>query len=427
MSSVDPVDPLARVNHTTNRQGGERCPRLLAMATIALRALAALSLAGCVSRGAIPVTKLPAEYQAEAASRVKTLDLARVAQPVDDEPRIHSGDILEVSVSNLFQPNETETIPVRVEDDGKIRLPMLDPIDMTNMTTSESEQLVRVSYMGGNLLRNPQVMVRLVKQKTNEVFVIGAVNSPGRHSLPVHNSDLLSAIMAAGGLTENAGTVVEIRRRVKSTPPRRIQPKQPTTARMVSVVPAGHDVEESNSSKKPGVINAAAWEGDEIPDLLAASEKEEEEKAVEVSDRFIRLDLDDDEDLQRAATELRLVNGDVISIEPRKFKPFYVSGSVNKPGEFEMPPDRDVRVLEAISLAGGVIRTSNPKNALLIREVEGKDPVVIHLRLDKARRSKEHNIRLMAGDNLVVEEDAVSTIVGIVRETFRIGASVPLW
>ena len=43
------------------------------------------------------------------------------------------------------------------------------------------------------------------------VRVVGAVEKPGVYDLPSAGSDLLSAIVAAGGLADNAGTLVELR------------------------------------------------------------------------------------------------------------------------------------------------------------------------------------------------------------------------
>ena len=47
--------------------------------------------------------------------------------------------------------------------------------------------------------------------RTNKITVVGAVNKPGPHELPRGSSSLMAALVAAEGLTKEAGTEVEIR------------------------------------------------------------------------------------------------------------------------------------------------------------------------------------------------------------------------
>ena len=51
----------------------------------------------------------------------------------------------------------------------------------------------------------------LANRRTNRISVVGAVEDPGTYELPVAGSDLLSALVAAGGLADNADRTIEIR------------------------------------------------------------------------------------------------------------------------------------------------------------------------------------------------------------------------
>lgn len=107
-------------------------------------------------------------------------------------------------------------------------------------------------------------------------------------------------------------------------------------------------------------------------------------------------------------------------------RPIYVAGSVNKPGEFPMPLDRDIRVMEAVGLAGGVFSLSEPTTALVIRRPKDKAPVVVYVNLDRAARHPEENPRLMEGDVVSVVEDAASRTRKAIRTFLNSGMSFPI-
>ena len=143
--------------------------------------------------------------------------------------------------------------------------------------------------------------------------------------------------------------------------------------------------------------------------------------------QVIRLDLTSEQDKQRLTQGFRLENGDTISIDDRKAKPIYVIGMVNRPGEYPLPVDRDLRVLEAVGLAGGVDRGSLPDKALIIRQrPDGSGVLAVRVDLNSAKKDNSQNIRLMAGDTLSVEETVMSYTRGLLRGALRfgIGASV---
>src|SRR5205823_12143091 len=70
------------------------------------------------------------------------------------------------------------------------------------------------------MLKKPQVTVALRETRKVRVYVLGSVNKPGLVELNATEADLLSALVSSGGLTQDAGTVVEVRRRLTngSTP-----------------------------------------------------------------------------------------------------------------------------------------------------------------------------------------------------------------
>src|SRR5262249_9008032 len=138
---------------------------------------------------------------------------------VQPEYRIAPGDLLEVTVSDLVGENQFYPLPLRVLDDGAIRLPLAGPVAVSGLSFPEAEQLLFATYSSPGLLKKPLVTVALRDTRKLRVYVLGAVNKPGQYELHANEGDLLNALVAAGGLTSDAGTVIEIRRRVMTDAP----------------------------------------------------------------------------------------------------------------------------------------------------------------------------------------------------------------
>src|SRR5262249_19438389 len=194
--------------------------RKLLLPVFALALLAFLQ--GCATQGAIAVRDVRPEYLAPPPKLVKTLDLTKLARPTEAQNRLLPGDVLEVTCSNLFEESsreskETETFPVRITSDGTVSLPLLpERVRVSSMTVGEAEQVMRNAYRAAELIRRPQLTVKVVEYKKNKVYVIGAVKKAGMYELRPDHCDPLRAIAAAEGVSEEAGTVVEIRRAVKA-------------------------------------------------------------------------------------------------------------------------------------------------------------------------------------------------------------------
>ena len=109
--------------------------------------------------------------------------------------------------------------------------------------------------------------------------------------------------------------------------------------------------------------------------------------------------------------------------------PLNVIGLVRKPGQYEMPVNKPLRVLDAIAMAG---ERSNPwaDKIIVTRHVSGEaEPVVIQTSLAAAKRDDASNIRLSPGDVVSVEETPQTTMNYIITNIFRFGfaASVPMF
>lgn len=129
------------------------------------------------------------------------------AQPLTGEYRIGPRDLLEIRVLELPELN----VERRVGDAGVVSLPLVGDVPVAGLTATESSDRL-ASILTARYVNRANVTI-VIKEFTNKpISVLGAVQKPG--SLNVSGKwDLLQAISAAGGLSQNAGRRIYVLRR----------------------------------------------------------------------------------------------------------------------------------------------------------------------------------------------------------------------
>lgn len=148
-----------------------------------------------------------------------------------DRPRgLHAGpgDVLEVSIweappAALFgagggagaggmAPSRTTVLPEQmVSHDGMIDVPFAGSIAVQGKSTQEIAALVAARLQGK--ANQPQVMVRMIRNATANVTVVGEVAQSQRMPLTAQGERLLDAVAAAGGVRAPVGkTVLQVSR-----------------------------------------------------------------------------------------------------------------------------------------------------------------------------------------------------------------------
>lgn len=92
-----------------------------------------------------------------------------------------------------------------------------------------------------------------------------------------------------------------------------------------------------------------------------------------------------------------------VSIEARIRKTVTVLGQVQRPGVFELPAHRQLTLVEAIGMAGGVTRIGNPKK-ISLKRVEGGSSNVLTLNLTEITAGQGQDIPLRDGDVVNIPE-----------------------
>src|SRR5437879_5603115 len=216
--------------------------------------------------------------------------LRALARPDDEtpDPRLGPGDLIEISV---FEVPELSQIKVRIPNSGQVTLPLVGSFPASGATALELQSQIS-NHLKTKFMHDTQVSVFVHEHKSQRVSVIGAVKQGG--VFPMSGEvRLADALGLAGGITDDAGSVVYVVRRV--------------------------------AANSAGSKSAAMEQGMTVVDLATLASGRQE-------------------------LNLPLQAGDVVEV-PRAGT-FYVGGEVQKPGPF--PLKGRTTLDQAAMAAGGV-------------------------------------------------------------------------
>jgi polysaccharide export outer membrane protein len=201
-----------------------------------------------------------------------------------------------------------------VDADGTVSFPLIGRLKAAGLTLQGVEAELRKALADG-FFRNPQVSVGVEQYRSQRVFVVGEVRSPGTYQLSGEMT-LIEALARAGSTTQDAAGEAMI---VRS--------------------------------------KAAGADGPVLPEQAAQN------RAADV----IRVDI---KELQsgRLSQNALLHDGDTIFIPRAEL--VYVFGQVRNPGAY--PLQKGTTVLQALSLAGGVTDRGATGRIRIARVVGGK-------------------------------------------------------
>jgi polysaccharide biosynthesis/export protein len=242
--------------------------------------------------------------------------IAAQRPPATPDYIVGANDALTITVFD--QPQLTGRYIVQA--DGTFTFPLLGRLQVGGLTLQALENDLRQRLSNG-YLKNPQVGVSVDQYRSQQIFVMGEVRSPG--SLQFMGSmTLIEALARAGSTTDRAGL--------------------------------------------EAVIVRAAQEGAAPADAATLARAQTSTDA-----NVMHVNL---ETLQRGALSqnVMLRSGDTIFV-PRA-ETVFVSGQVNRPGEYVIRPGMTVR--QILSLAGGVTDRGSTRRIQIIRQVDAKETTV---------------------------------------------------
>ena len=353
------------------------------LSVCAVTAVAGLALVSCSSAqrqpdpgdfiGTTTTPAIPAEGPvASAAGNVGRAQASSSAADVnqklralarsDDEtpdPRLGPGDLIEISV---FDVPELSQIKLRIPNSGQVTLPLVGSFPASGATALGLQSQIS-DHLKTKFMHDPQVSVFVHEHKSQRVSVIGAVKQGG--VFPMSGEvRLADALGLAGGITEEAGSVVYVVRRV--------------------------------AANSAGSKSAEMEQGMTVVDLATLASGRQE-------------------------LNLPLQAGDVVEV-PRAGT-FYVGGEVQKPGPF--PLKGRTTLDQAAMAAGGVSPAADWDDVRLYRSRPDGTKEVTKYSMNDFENGQS-GPDLQANDVVIVGKSAGKAVLYGVRDFFKFGIGMSL-
>lgn len=405
--------------------------RPAAMAMMAVVAAGLLVSTGChhhlVSSAchAVPASRLDPnlfECSREALSPVPFAVLGQVRPP---EHLIGPGDVLSIYVYGVFPPSIEETpvqqrnqpinqryypphgsvvspstgLPVLVEADGSITLPLIGKLDLNGATVAQATETILSASRDAEVLKEgkEQISLDVLIPRTKRIIVLRedtpstavaltspqAVDQIHRGSgevidLPIYENDVLHAMASTGGLP---GT---------------------DAAREVYVIRNGYG------------LNTSFLSGGALQSIVSGGE------GGKCNPGVIRIPLAGCpcDGLPFTPQDVIMEDGDVLFI-PRRNEYFIAAGMLPG-GRVPLPRDEDIDVIEAIAMAngsaggplgrdGGVLASGNvgsfrePTQVMILRTLSDGRQIPIRVDLDRAVKDAKERIRILPDDVVMLQ------------------------
>jgi len=183
----------------------------MARATRFVAVLVLLLVAACRADKRITLAQLQ-ELEQEIAEvapvRVEQEELALT----DFQPyKARQGDVLAVQMVGLLEERYAPTLlQLRVQKDGCITLPVVEPIKVEGLDLSDVEQAIIAAHVP-DIVKNLSVYVQLVRPEPTTVLVLGAVGQPGLVKLDNNARNVLYALAAAQGFNPLASGRIRLK------------------------------------------------------------------------------------------------------------------------------------------------------------------------------------------------------------------------
>lgn len=313
----------------------------------------------------------------------QSLDLASYATADESEEIIAPGDRLRVVLNDGTQSEDSvHDWEVSVDENGQTVLPNIGAVRLAGLSNAAAEKIVIQASLQRDVFLTPVVRVAVEDRRERVITVIGAVKSPGPVVITRGSVSLADAIVRAGGLADEASGVVS-----------------------VSGI--------QQDSKAVSVMNHSTVSKTSASSTPASK---------------IRLDQTDPESLSR----IMVAEGGVVHVEVAQQDFVRVMGVI-RGQSLEIPHGQNLRLLDAITLAGGQTYSNWISDKITITRLvpETQQTVLIKASIRKAQRDARENVVLAPNDVVNVDENiltfTLSTVSGFVGAGFnasRIGVGI---
>jgi polysaccharide export outer membrane protein len=286
-------------------------------------------------------------------TNAKIQELAALAKAQPPDTTVGSGDLLHIDVFDVPELSRD----VRVTDTGDISFPLIPgPIHVAGLTPYRLQSQIEQLLISNGLVSHPQVSVFIKEQFSQPVNVIGAVGHPTVYQV-MGPTTLLEVLAAAGGISDDAGSVVIVTRHRSDDTPR-----------------------EKNAS------------------VTTATDSDDQKITIRLQDLLESGD---------SVYNIPIYGGDTVTV-PHAGIVYVLGFGVAQPGGYVLQGHGEqVTVLRAVALAHGLTSFAKANSSVILRT----NPVTgqrdeIPVRLKSIENHKAKDIPLKSNDILYIPDSA---------------------
>ena len=319
-------------------------------------------------------------------------ELATIERTKPHDVPVGTGDLLHIEVFDVPELSRE----VRVGNAGDISYPLIPgKITVTGLTPFQLEEKIEQLLIENGLVSHPQVSVFVKEQTSQPVSVIGAVARPMVYQV-IRPTTLLEILADAGGISDNAGSIVIVTRSANAT--------------AASHVPA------DSRPIASGTANAGA----------SASPADD---PLGQTPQTITIRLQNLLESGDSVYNIPVFGGDVVSV-PRAGIVYVTGKGVAQPGGYVLQSHGEqITVLKAVALAHGLTGFAKADNAVIMRNnpITGQKDV-IPVRIKQIENHKTEDVTMISNDILYIPDSTGLKVLARGAEAaVGVGTSVAIY
>lgn len=317
--------------------------------------------------------------------------------------------------------------PAVVRQNGTLSLPLIKPIQVQGLRIEQAEQAVKRAYRGGTepiVAADSRIIVTLARKRTINVTVIrqdAIANRPlnfrggvtdrsdsssrgNRLQLPAGDNDLLTALIQTGGIPGlNAKSQIRISREKQtgSIPAQRSYRQRPQ-----SLPTRGSHF--PRTSRTGGQRSTVSTLPPRTSSHYSSFYRGYSDSSSQRTEFLVPLARQTGQASARLKGQ-KLRDGDIVHVDARPTEVYYTGGLL-RGGEFALPRDKRLDVLEAVALAGGQVGNNAgvaagsvpPTELLIVRRLPSGSQQTFRVDLDRALTDPRQRPAVAAGDTLIL-------------------------
>jgi polysaccharide biosynthesis/export protein len=151
------------------------------------------------------LTRVSLHAQSQSAASADSSTPSLHPRAADETLRIGVGDLVDVRVFDTPELSSRQ----RVAANGTVDLPAAGSTRIVGMTPQEASLEIEKQLRDAQIMKDPHVTLFITDYATQSVSVLGEVKNPGNYLL-LGSHSLYSALSAAGGTSERAGSTIVV-------------------------------------------------------------------------------------------------------------------------------------------------------------------------------------------------------------------------